>query len=295
MEVGRFTNDDLKVEKGSMMEKRIIKTVFSILLTIIIVTACATPPIEPQTTSTPEIVVTETVTEPPAAQEGNITSEPPVTGEGLCANAYYPVLEGATWSYKSNGGPAGEYSFTDTITSVRDDGFTLSTQFGDLTRTQEWNCTTEGLVALQLGGAPAALLNAQNMQLDLQVNNVSGVTFPSEIQPGDQWNHNLDFEGNITVAGEEAAASGNAQTSFNAVGTESVTVPAGTFDALKIQVDTVLDITASYAGLSVPVTFSGTYTYWFVQGVGWVKASGTGSIAGESFSETTELQSYTIP
>jgi hypothetical protein len=275
------------------MEKNKIKSIFSLLLMILIVTACSsatdTPPVEPQPTETLQIPATEPATEPPATSEGG------AVGEGLCANAYYPVREGSTWSYKSTGGPAGEYSFTDTITSVREDGFTLSSQFGDLTRTQEWSCTPEGLVALQLGGAPAATLNSQNMQLNLEMKNVSGVTFPSEINVGDQWQHNLDFEGNMTVANQEGAATGNAQTNFNALGNESVTVPAGTFDALKIQIDTALNINVSAQGISVPVTFTGSYTYWFVQGVGWVKASGTGSVAGTSFSETIELQSYSIP
>ena len=97
--------------------------------------------------------------------------------------------------YQSTGSPTGSYSFTDTITSVREDGFTLTTQFNGLTRTQEWSCTPEGLVALQLGGAPAAAINSQGSQLELEVNNVNGVTFPSAIEAGDQWQHNIDFTG----------------------------------------------------------------------------------------------------
>lgn len=275
------------------MEQKKIKLLVSVLLTIIFLVACSfpsnNPVIEPQTTQS----------EPPqpGATEAPLTSEGgmPVRGEGLCSNAYYPVRQGATWNYKSTGGPAGEYSFTDTLTSVREDGFTLSTQFSDLTRTQEWACKPEGLVALQFGGAPAAMLNAQNMQLNLEVSNVSGVTFPDAISAGDQWQHSLDLQGDMTVAGEQGTATGNAQTSFTAIGEESVTVPAGTFAAMKIQVDTTLNLNVSYQGLSVPVTFSGSYTYWFVQGVGWVKASGIGRVAGSSFSETTELQSYSIP
>ena len=278
------------------MEKKKIKLILSLFLTIIFLTACSSPstpsPTETQPTQTQVPKATELATEPPATSE---SGGMPVAGEGLCANAYYPVREGATWSYKSTGGPTGEYSFTDTITSVRDDGFTLSTQFGDLTRTQEWSCTPEGLVALQLGGAPAATLNAQNMQLNLDVKNVSGVTFPSEINAGDQWQHNLDFEGKMKISNQEGAATGNAQTSFKAVGNESVTVPAGTFDALKIQIDTTLNINVWFQGISVPVSFSGSYNYWFVQGLGWVKASGTGSVSDTSFSETMELQWYNIP
>jgi hypothetical protein len=280
------------------MDKNKIKSILSLLLIIIFLAACSSPsnqsPTETQANETqaPQTTATEIVTQPPATSEGGVT---PSAGEGLCANAYYPVREGATWSYKSTGGPTGEYTFTDTISSVREDGFTLSSQFGELTRTQEWACKPEGLVALQLGGPSAATLSSENMQLNLEVKNVSGVTFPSEINVGDQWQHNLDFEGKMTVANQEGSATGNAQSSFNALGNESVTVPAGTFDALKIQIDTTLNINVSVQGVSVPVTFSGSYTYWFVKDVGWVKASGTGSVSGTSFSETIELQSYNIP
>lgn len=99
----------------------------------------------------------------------------------------------------------------------------------------------------------------------------------------------------MDLAGNSAEAQGNDKNHFNALGVESVTVPAGTFDALKIQIDTTLDINASFQGISVPVTFSGSYIYWFVKDVGWVKANGTGSIEGKSFSETIELQSYNLP
>jgi uncharacterized protein DUF3108 len=280
------------------MKKDKFKGILSLLLTIIFMAACSSPstvsPTEPLSTETqaPQATPTEPATQPPATSAGSSTPTPKA---GLCANTYYPVREGSTWTYKSTGGPTGEYSFTDTITSVRADGFTLSSQFGELTRTQEWACKPEGLVALQLGGTSAATLNSNNMQLNLEVKNVSGVTYPSEINVGDQWQHNLDFEGKMTVANQEGTATGNAQTNFKALGNESVTVPAGTFDALKIQIDTTLNINVSVQSISVPVIFSGSYTYWFVKDVGWVKASGTGSVSGTSFSETLELQSYNIP
>jgi hypothetical protein len=106
---------------------------------------------------------------------------------------------------------------------VREDGFTLSTQIGDLTRTQEWTCTAEGLAALQLGGAPAAMLNSQNIQLNLDITNATGVTFPSQINPGDQWQQTMDVQGSVTMMDQEAQATGNAQMNFSAIGNESVT------------------------------------------------------------------------
>jgi hypothetical protein len=139
------------------------------------------------------------------------------------------------------------------------------------------------------------MLNSQGIQLQLDAVTSSGVIFPSQINPGDRWQHTLDFTGDVSVMNEEAEATGTAQMSFTAIGEESVTVPAGTFEALKIQIDTMLNIEASYEGITLPVTFSGVYTYWFVQDVGWVKATGSGNLLSMSFTETTELQSYSIP
>ena len=276
------------------MEQKKIYTRISALLITIFIAACSTPPVSPtntQSIETPQTTATVSAAEATATLEGGT----PVAGSSLCTNAYYPVSQGATWTYKSMGGPAGEYSFADTITSVRENGFTLSTQIGDLTRTQEWTCTAEGLAALQLGGAPAAMLNSQNIQLNLDISNTTGVTFPSQITPGDQWQQTMDLQGNVTMMNQEAQAEGNAQMSFSAIGNESVTVPAGTFDALKVVVNVALNVDATYEGITLPVSFSGDYTYWFAPDVGWVKSGGTGNVLGSSFSETTELQSYSIP
>ncbi|HJS20859.1 MAG TPA: hypothetical protein VJ785_19080 [Anaerolineales bacterium] len=263
---------------------------------LILITACSnnatnTPTMESTQTQEPAITETSSASETPVSP----TSSMPAAGTGLCANAYYPVREGATWTYQSSGGPVGGYGFTDTITSVREDGFTLTSQFDKLTRTQEWACRPEGLAALQLGGTSAATLNSDEMQVSLDVSNVSGITFAASIMPGDQWSHALEFTGSLTVAGQEIDATGNAQSNFSAVGVESITVPAGTFDTLKIRVDTIINISGIFNGVSFPVTVTSPYDYWFVQGVGWVKASGTGSVGGESFTETIELQSYNIP
>jgi hypothetical protein len=285
----------------------------SIVVLLVFMAACAknetaTPIGDIQPSDTPGVDGTEVATEPaikekPSGTEAAGPTETPlssdggmpVAGAGLCANAYYPVREGATWTYQSTGGPVGGYGFTDTITSVREEGFTLTTQFDELTRTQDWACRTEGLVALQLGGTSAATLNSQDMQLTLDVSNVSGVTFPAEISAGDQWQHALEFTGKMVVASQEIEATGNAQTSFTAIGVESVTVPAGTFEAMKIRVDSTINITGIFQGVSLPITVSSPYDYWFVQGVGWVKASGEGDVGDESFTETIELQSYSIP
>jgi hypothetical protein len=281
------------------MRQKNIRHIVSVLLTILFTAACAAPapttPVQPTETQLPLTEAAATSAEATSTLEPGAPARTSGPVGGACMNTYYPVREGATWNYRSTGGPAGEYSFTDTVRAVRENGFTLTTQMGGQERSQEWDCTAEGLVARQLGGAPAAMLNSQGIQLNLDAVTPSGVIFPSQIDPGDQWQHTLDFNGDVSVMNEEAEATGTAQMNFTAIGEESVTVPAGTFEALKIQIDTTLNVEASYEGITLPVTFSGAYTYWFVQGVGWVKASGSGNLLSMSFTETTELQSYNIP
>jgi hypothetical protein len=278
-----------------MKQNTIRKTIGMLLITLFLAACSAPAPSASPTSLQNTETVQATATGPAAQPTATLAGSTPVAGQSLCTNTYYPVQEGATWSYQSTGGPAGEYTFTDTITSVRPDGFTLSTQIAGLTRAQEWSCTPEGLAALQFGGAPAAMLNSQNIQLNFEVTNSTGVTFPGQIEPGDQWQQTVDLAGEVTAMNEEAQAAGTVRMDFFAVGNESVTVPAGTFEALRVEVDVTLNVNASYKGINLPVSFSGDYTYWFAPGVGWVKSSGTGSVLGTSFSDTTELQSYNIP
>ncbi|GAB4420120.1 MAG: hypothetical protein Kow002_08290 [Anaerolineales bacterium] len=215
--------------------------------------------------------------------------------QGLCANPYYPVRPGATWTYTGTGSLASDYSFTDTITDVRTDGFTLTSQFDELTRTQEWACTPEGLASLTFGGGPAAGINVNEMQFDLTTSNVQGIILPQTINAGDQWSYSLDFEGTMDVTGASANATGTAHYDFTALGEESLTVPAGTFNAMKIKAVLTLNIKVSYAGTETPVSLTSTTDIWFVPGVGWVKAISTGQFMGQQTDDTIELQSYNIP
>jgi len=141
------------------------------------------------------------------------------------------------------------------------------------------------------GGA----LTSQNLKLEIKTENASGVSIPKNINAGDQWVYTLDFTGKMDLAGSSGEAQGNDKSHYSALGMESVTVPAGTFNAMKVQVDTTLDISVTVQGLNVPVAFISSYVYWYVPGTGWVKAAGTGSIGGDGFSETIELQWFNLP
>ena len=237
--------------------------------------------------------------EPGSSESGNETSEPteepPVAVSSLCDNEYYPVVEGGTWSYYGTSTATEDYTFSNTITSVRSDGFTVTVEFDDLTLVQEMACLPEGILALNAGGGPAGTLNTSGVSLEMDTQNASGITFPKDIQPGDTWTHTLDYTGTMEIAGQTVNVTGNTVYNYTAVETESVTVQAGTFDAMKVEIVTTVTIISDIQGSSVPVTFSSTSTSWYAQGVGWVKSDSVSEFGGITSTDLVELTSYNIP
>jgi hypothetical protein len=275
------------------MEHKPIK-LLGLFIVLIFIMACslpgggATQPVE----ATEEGAATETATQVQVTEDAVESSKGmPVMGDGLCANPYYPVREGSTWGYSGTSSAAPDYSYTDTITSIRTDGFTLTTQYDNLTRTQEWSCTPEGISAVSMGGG----LSTSMSNLVIETQSASGVTYPASINAGDTWQHQIDFTGTMDIAGQAGEASGSVISDFTALGTESVTVAAGTFDAMKVEVHTTFDALVEFQGTSVPVMFISTSTSWFAQGVGWLRSESSSEFMGQPTTETVELQWFNIP
>ena len=227
--------------------------------------------------------------------ELQVSPPAPTQTGGICENPYFPVKTGATWFYISKGSLAGDFSFTNTISAIQEEGFTLSSEFKESTRTQEWACKPEGLLALQIDNAAAAGLTTDQVHFELKTLNVTGITIPANITPGDQWEYQLELEGDMSLAGTAARAEGTASYAFTALNLESVSVPAGTFEAMKIDSDLIIVLQMTIAGISTPVIFTSTATQWLVPGIGWVKVTSTNDLEGTSYQETIELRSFHIP
>jgi hypothetical protein len=215
---------------------------------------------------------------------------------GACANQYYPVTEGTTRTYSATGGIE-DFTYTETISGVAPDGFTVTTSYsleGNLQTTQRWACQSDGLVALDYNGGPSAALSTEGLSVQYNTTGVTGVTVPANLGVGTAWNQTLTIEGDMVIGeGMTGHATGDVSYSANAVGTESVTTPAGTFDAIKVEIQQNFNVTADLSGVSVPVAFTGTTTTWYAPGVGMVKSIVTIDLMEST--TTVELQSYTIP
>jgi len=224
------------------------------------------------------------------------TTEAPIVAVGACANPYFPAVNGATWTYAVTGGIQ-DFSYTDTITNAGPDGFTISSTFdleGGLTRAQSWGCQAEGLVALEYTGGPEAVLATEGLNAQFNTTGVSGVTIPANLSVGSSWTQTLNIEGDMVIGeGMTGSATGSVSIAANAVGTESVSTTAGTFDAIKVEIQQNFNVTANLSEVSMPVTFTGVTTAWYAPGVGMVRSLISEDLMGSTI--TVELQSYTIP
>lgn len=230
----------------------------------------------------------------PILQTSNPDNAP--TASEICSNVLYPTMQGATWAYASTGGPNGPFNYINSITEAHADGFTLATQLADQTRTQGWVCQPDGLKAMQLGGGSAEGISIQGMTAEFNTSEVTGVNLPQTLTSGMQWQYSLKLQGTIVMPGDpQAPANGVYSVAMQEMGRETVTVPAGTFETVKIQSNSTVDIISSFAGNEVPIKFSGTTITWYAPGVGYVKSVENGDFGGQAFSATTELQSYSIP
>jgi hypothetical protein len=258
-----------------------IRVILALMLTLVL-QACGP--------GTPQLPDQPTLESTPAQ-----TAEPQTLDTGLCSNPLYPVKAGATWTYNSTGSLSGNFNFTDTITDVREDGFTLESRLDGSTFTQEWACRPDGLASLTFGAGVAGGISTSGVQMDLTTTNVQGVILPKTISVGDQWPYSVDFEGGMTYSGTSVDTDGTANFTFSALGEESVTVPAGTFNAMKLHVDLRLEMQVTYSGFTAPAVFNVPSDIWYAPEVGWVKATSAGDIFGMPFNENIELQSYNIP
>lgn len=217
------------------------------------------------------------------------TSEPSPIPEPVsrdtCSHPYYPVKQGASWDYEISGSVSATY--THSILSAGEGEFVDQDVFSSgTTRTGQWKCEDGNLVALTPGGA--ASVGAGGLTLNFTVTSNSGVTLPANPESGSTWSQEINYESTQEAGGMQVASSNQAATTCTASGRESVTVPAGTFDALKVECSNRISISISGAA---PIIIEGPSTTWYVEDVGMVKTVTSGS----GFDSTIVLTSYQIP
>lgn len=223
--------------------------------------------------TTPTQVIVEVI---PNTPEPTTTSIPPVqSSNDPCDIPYYPIVDGATWTYTNNS--IGQ--FTHTLNVSDDQIFIIQVSGTDTLFNIEGQCSEDGLVIMNTGLTTTA--QGSDGAGSVTTINQDGLTLPNDIQVGDEWSQTIAYSAG---SGGEISFSGTIETVYKAVGYESIAVPAGTFEALKIIQTTTMTIEDS--------SFDTSSNLWYVQGVGNVK---TEQITLDGQPSVSELVSYNIP
>ena len=269
--------------------------ILGLFLTILFVLAMAACSTAPEATSASTQLPQATAEMPTATTEIRVATEAPTTAPEpsahACNNPYMPVVVGATWNYKLTG-PTSD-TFTHSILSVEESSFVEQDVFDvGVTRQGTWNCENGNLIALDPpSGASANIDTENNVSVDFETKDLSGVTIPATINAGDTWSQSLTLEGTQTINDVSFPASNQLTSDCTAIGVESVTVEAGTFDAMRVECQTTMNLSLSMGDIPIQSTLNLTGTNWYVENVGLVKTLTTGM----GLDSTTELVSYNIP
>lgn len=231
---------------------------------------------------------------PPATNNaGTANANAPATqssGETKCGVPYYPVRAGLEKEYRvtyeRDAAPAAAY--TESYASIKPDSFTLRYRFPEITVNTGWNCSPEGMVALEYGRLDSA---RQQSGFKMETVGRTGLTVPAaeRWREGEEWRSSYEIRAEIAgPQGPGGRGSGTIEITNRVVGREQVTVPAGTYDALKVESTMAMKLTVRVGQMTVPTNTSARNTSWFAENVGMVKSV---SAPGDFPGSTTELVS----
>lgn len=215
-------------------------------------------------------------------------SAPVAMHGGNCDNAYYPLKKGIKATYATHF-PGHDSTYSWEVTDATDDSATLTYTFSPtLHVTSEISCTGDGLQAktyMDLGSAMSG------GKVSAKTTSASGSIFPKDVHPGSVWTsrYEVETENNMPAAAKLGMKTGHmvVSTTSTAMGEESVTVPAGTFTALKVEAKMLIHMSL---GANMPsIDTQTTSVSYFVKGKGLVKTETTDSRGGTSGMEATSI------
>ncbi len=251
------------------MKSKTLKLIRVLLLSALLLPACNLPSRQNPRTTTPALAPATIDTPTPAL---------------VCENQYFPDKKGNSWSYSGTNSATGTYTRQDIITSSEADRFTMETQLTSFSYQVSYTCSSVGLAAADPVEQYAGLiLSSPDTPVSVKLGDVSGITLPAQIKPGDTWQQVADFNASST----NLTLNGRLVFNYTAVGFENVSVPYGSFNALRVDATIRIELT----GLRI---LAGTYTtsLWMAPGVGLVKSEGTSHIPRVDFSDSMELTAF---
>lgn len=209
---------------------------------------------------------------------------PPKNASSVCANAYYPASESLRRNYKTTfaGNRIAPSTYTESFKNFTADGYTYQMTFAPREMGKEKSqplvvqggikCSPQGLTMMEY----ANLQMGNEMQMRVKTIKAEGITFPheSEWKVGKKWSMKYDVEMQFDQAMPpqlKVNPNGTYEMDWEIIGQESVTVPAGTFDALKVNLTFKNNLRMSVGSVSTPINTTFQSNLWVAKNVGMVK------------------------
>ncbi|HTK04593.1 MAG TPA: hypothetical protein VL500_03350 [Candidatus Eisenbacteria bacterium] len=217
------------------------------------------------------------VPSPSAANPAPAPSERPVPSPGpavsLCANPYFALSRGMRVDYESTvAGKVSTYSMV--VTDATATSAKLSYEYPNTTYVfvQDIVCENGSVTTTSFMNFAGA-----NSSMKTETKRVEGELMPKDVHAGSTWT--ASYESVATLAGLPEGVAAQTMTlsvasQSKAIGEESVTVPAGTFTAMKVESTSTTTSTISGAPATSPTVT--TTQQWWVKGVGLVKSATEG-------------------
>ncbi len=195
-----------------------------------------------------------------------------------CTHPFLAPRAGGEWHYRA-GMPSLPILASEDVVRYTDVTPTSFVQVrevgGDAGRlVQRWSCGANGLS--QTAGPLEVIPTDAGVTGTGRMSDVAGVTLP----PPDRWRAGYtwkerfggQFSGLDVVPGTQPRSEGVVERTHTIVGQEAVTVPAGTYNAWRVDTIGSGQVTVTIGGQPETLDVTNSRTAWYVEGVGLVKS-----------------------
>lgn len=221
-----------------------------------------------------------------AANQPASDAAAPTTPQEACGNPYFALPQGLRVDFESETkGQKIAYSLTVQASNAGAEKLVYEFPSLEFVFAQDIDCANGAVTTDTFLNMAAA-----TGQMKTESQKAEGELMPKDVHVGSTWS--TRYETVVTNTVSEVAGTVmtmKLRTDSKAVGEEKVTVPAGTYDALKVETTSTSDVTLG-EGSALPSSTT-TATQWWVKGIGLVKQVAVGKGA----TTTTSATKVTMP
>ncbi|MCI0479328.1 hypothetical protein L0Y59_02180 [Candidatus Uhrbacteria bacterium] len=205
-----------------------------------------------------------------------------------CGNPYYPFKPGLVIAYRVTpaAGPEGSSDYAIRTVSVSGSTATIRAELANGATADMTADCADGTVALKGSSGLGAAMEGTTFTMTPVSS--SGTSMPANVTAGTNWENTEEVRMEFTDDANAGIGPITMTTTerSKAIGEESVTVPAGTFKAMKVELKRTISSVAAF-GAMPPST--DTVTEWWVKGIGMIKSV----TIGQDGTSTVEATSVT--